>query len=199
MPYLLRNKKNKLYLSENFDWVENEDSNTKIFKTIGHVRHVKHFFENESGLSKTFSIVPTCKERLIYDRHERISIEQWHDLVLRSDGKPVSFKGKKLNTISHRYQNFIHHGTVCVGCGLEATHYWIERHKNVKNWHLNLYGVKDEVEVLFTKDHILAKANGGLDVLENYQTMCFPCNLKKGCDLLSSQLEGEVEDALNPI
>jgi len=83
----------------------------------------------------------------------------------------------------------------CVFCGLQGTHFAVERHlKKVPfnkqivsvpdkdaGFHVNLYGIdKQGNEVLFTKDHIVAKANGGGDRLSNYQTMCTRCNQKKG-------------------
>jgi hypothetical protein len=44
---------------------------------------------------------------------------------------------------------------------------------------MNLYGMKDGNEVLFTHDHILARGLGGADDLTNSQTMCSPCNGNK--------------------
>lgn len=46
-------------------------------------------------------------------------------------------------------------------------------------WHLNLYGVREDEDVLFTHDHKLARALGGADNLSNAQLMCSPCNGKK--------------------
>ena len=37
----------------------------------------------------------------------------------------------------------------------------------------------DENFVMMTKDHILARANGGTSVMENLQTLCAICNNKK--------------------
>lgn len=47
-------------------------------------------------------------------------------------------------------------------------------------YHLNLWGVKDGEEVLFTHDHVLARGLGGKDNLDNTQTMCCYCNWEKG-------------------
>jgi hypothetical protein len=68
--------------------------------------------------------------------------------------------------------------TKCVKCGLEGTVFLKQRaRKQVSDsFHLNLYGINAGKYVLFTKDHIQAKSEGGGDVIENMQTMCQPCN-----------------------
>ena len=77
---------------------------------------------------------------------------------------------------------FKHHGVVCIECGLIGSFFALEQ---VESDHytglmLNLYG---EGNILFTKDHIVPKKLGGPNSLENYQTMCWPCNQAKGCSL----------------
>src|ERR1035437_4967983 len=67
-------------------------------------------------------------------------------------------------------------GMKCVCCGLEATFFAVEQSPGQDSWHLNLYGVKDGEETLFTHDHIKARALGGADNLSNTQLMCSPCN-----------------------
>ena len=69
----------------------------------------------------------------------------------------------------------------CCECGLKATHFASEKDDlmNTQHYHLNLYGIKDGEEVLFTKDHINPKSLGGGNVLSNYQTMCYTCNYEK--------------------
>ena len=64
----------------------------------------------------------------------------------------------------------------CVACGLEGTKMLLECHPCDMQPHFNLYGVENDKLVLFTKDHILARACGGEDRLDNYQTMCSICN-----------------------
>lgn len=77
-------------------------------------------------------------------------------------------------------------GCTCVSCGAEADFVAMERTPGPKktiynDWHFNVYA-KDYIgrEILMTKDHILAKANGGLDEMDNYQPMCSVCNTRKG-------------------
>lgn len=94
--------------------------------------------------------------------------------------KYIYLQGKKIKARSSRYRLFREKGTMCVSCGLQATYFKLERFPADKTFHLNLYGV-DAMgdEVLFTKDHIIPKAHGGVDALSNYQTMCSPCNHQK--------------------
>lgn len=75
---------------------------------------------------------------------------------------------------SQRYPVF-KNNTKCVCCGLEASYLSIDKKKgeneNTENYHLNMYGLKDSNEMLFTKDHIIPKSKGGKNVQSNYQTM----------------------------
>jgi rubredoxin len=90
---------------------------------------------------------------------------------------------------SQRYAVF-QKSTTCPVCGLSAQYFAIERNYKLdektdgtyeENYHLNLYGINDDdEEILFTKDHIIAKANGGKNKLDNYVTMCTVCNWEKG-------------------
>ena len=70
-------------------------------------------------------------------------------------------------------------GMKCVCCGLEGTFFAVEQSPGQDSWHLNLYGMRDDEEVLFTHDHIKARALGGADNLSNAQLMCSPCNAQK--------------------
>lgn len=99
---------------------------------------------------------------------------------------------------SQRLTLFKEKGTVCACCGLEASFFRKDvglNSKAIRNltepykgtFHLNLYGIRDDEEVLFTKDHILAKSNGGRNNFENYATMCTQCNRLKGSYKLSLQ------------
>lgn len=95
--------------------------------------------------------------------------------------------GEKVGVSSVRLKLFAQQSTHkrgihCIACGLKATHFAIENFRGSvqPSAHLNLYGWLGEKEVLFTKDHKLAKANGGSDSLNNMQVMCQPCNSLKG-------------------
>ena len=89
----------------------------------------------------------------------------------------ITFDGEKIKTKSDRYQVFATKGCICCKCGLKASYFALEKHKDQDRYHLNLYGINEQgKEVLFTKDHIIPKAKGGKNILENYQTMCNVCN-----------------------
>ena len=69
---------------------------------------------------------------------------------------------------------------MCVSCGLEGTKMILDLNPGDQNPHFNLYGEENGRLVLMTKDHIVPKAKGGQDVLDNYQTCCMLCNNLKG-------------------
>ncbi len=92
---------------------------------------------------------------------------------------------------SLRLRTFKEHGTNCVKCGREGTHWGIDHHKTSPDSkpHMNLWSIVDDEQTLMTCDHIVPKSRGGKDTLDNTQTMCGPCNWNKG-----NQLEEEIED-----
>lgn len=93
-----------------------------------------------------------------------------------------TFDGFPVKTYSQRYALFLT-STKCAECGLEANCYILERSKDASTYHFNLYYKDNDKEVLFTKDHIIPASKGGHNTLNNYQTMCSPCNYRKGAKL----------------
>lgn len=88
--------------------------------------------------------------------------------------------GKRFKRTSQRLVLF-RSNTSCVDCGIEGTRYILEASAEGITPHLNLYAVDGNGKlILMTKDHILPRSKGGRDVMENYQTMCQPCNAHKG-------------------
>jgi hypothetical protein len=110
------------------------------------------------------------------------------DYIYARGKSRIDFDGHSIKMGSHRYWTFAEKGTTCVSCGLEGRFFVKEKHSHVQGekYHFNLYGIDEEGdEVLFTKDHIVPKrrgngSKGGSDHIDNYQTMCKPCNEAKG-------------------
>lgn len=96
-------------------------------------------------------------------------------------GKSTLPDGYKFRRNSGRLVLFKAKGVACVKCGVEGSVFALERESGTQNpYHLNLYAITADGWILMTKDHILPKSLGGANSLENYDTMCSPCNAKKG-------------------
>lgn len=114
-----------------------------------------------------------------------ILVGNYRDLSRRigSDRRPpVVFFGHTLVLKSLRLQCFKEKGVVCAKCGLAGTHFALEMFRDQGHPHLNLYAATAQGDVLMTMDHIRPKAQGGPNHLSNAQTLCGPCNFKKGDD-----------------
>lgn len=93
------------------------------------------------------------------------------------------FDGHNVKLTSSRLRLFALKGTTCVACGVVGSFFVKERCRDTENYHLNLYAIKNGMEILMTKDHILPKSLGGKNHIDNYQTMCTHCNNQKGNDV----------------
>jgi hypothetical protein len=90
--------------------------------------------------------------------------------------------GDFVNVTSLRLRCFKMKGLTCVRCGLVGEFFAKEKSAVYdKTCHLNLYAIGNGTEVLMTRDHIVPRCEGGKDNMSNSQTMCMPCNSKKGC------------------
>ena len=107
-------------------------------------------------------------------------------VTIQSSKKDFDINGKiyKVKMNIDRYQVFKSNKR-CVSCGLEGTRIFLECNPSDQTPHFNLYGEEEGKLILFTKDHIKAKAYGGEDDLANYQTMCSTCNSLKAHSNLS--------------
>jgi len=97
--------------------------------------------------------------------------------------------GVLVKKFSAKYSLFLKNRKCC-SCGLKATHFALEQiipAQQGDKFHINMYGEKDGEEILFTKDHILPKSKGGENHIDNYQTMCCPCNLAKGNQIIENK------------
>jgi len=124
----------------------------------------------------------------------------WDDIIPYEQGVNESirkFRGDdgnfyyvKMN--SPRYKLF-EKNNICVACGLVGFVYLLERRREDEDIaHFNLYGVENNTLILMTKDHILPKANGGKDRMDNYQTMCYICNQIKTNLEIRPELVGQM-------
>jgi 5-methylcytosine-specific restriction endonuclease McrA len=111
------------------------------------------------------------------ERKETYPVEE----VMRHVGvAEVMFDGDIMKMRSARYEVFKQCGIKCVSCGIVGTHFVKERSHNSGPYHFNLYATNaNGYEVLMTKDHIIPKSKGGKDSMDNYQTMCVVCNVRK--------------------
>lgn len=94
---------------------------------------------------------------------------------------------------SLRLRTFYATGVQCPCCSNKGSFFAVERdHTSTGGYHLNLYGLDSEGnEVIFTHDHIVARALGGEDNISNSRTMCGPCNWEKG------KLEGMIKKPIS--
>jgi hypothetical protein len=120
-----------------------------------------------------------------YDRHSVVPIGYVLPLIKNVRKAKEQLNGIPVGVSSLRLQTFAAKGLTCVKCGAKAEYFAIERDfgkvESDGHYHLNLWGTDNDGDpLLFTHDHILARALGGKDALENTQTMCCHCNWEKG-------------------
>lgn len=125
-----------------------------------------------------------------YDRLAKVSVEEVLPHIIANlhnrEKVKVEFAGVKVNVQSVRLRTFATQSIDCACCAVKGAFFAIERSvskdgKPAGNYHLNLWGLNDfDEEILMTHDHKLARSLGGKDKLENTETMCGPCNWKKG-------------------
>jgi len=96
------------------------------------------------------------------------------------------FQGYLVRMSSLRYHTFAK-GLKCAYCDLVGSFFALQESYNgdregkQPRAHFNLYALdpRDGTWVLMTKDHILPRAEGGKDTLDNLVTACRRCNAKK--------------------
>lgn len=90
----------------------------------------------------------------------------------------MDLDGDKIKVTSDRLYIFSK-SIQCCKCGFEGSFFVKEKGYKDASYHLNLYGIRDGEEILFTKDHIVPRSCGGENNIDNYQTMCYNCNWEK--------------------
>lgn len=108
---------------------------------------------------------------------ERLPLSIIRD-TYNSEDRYIEIGKYRVFTKDDRYLNFIKNGFVCAKCGIVGQYANLEYNRINKN-HFNVYAIRDEKEILLTKDHIYPKSKGGLDNIVNYQVLCEICNNKK--------------------
>lgn len=123
------------------------------------------------------------------------------------------FNGDVLSLEGHRCL-LLKENRICVSCGIEGLYFakerTVKRHTSFLKggikivtyslpirddqfcqWHLNMYAMRENgTEIMMTKDHIIPRSRGGPNLMWNYQTMCQPCNSRKGCKILLAKGAG---------
>ena len=94
----------------------------------------------------------------------------------------INLRSRSLK-LFHKYRDNLY----CSSCGLEASHWMLERYNLKDSPHFALYGFREEnrhiKEYLFTIDHVLPLSRGGVDNFSNMQIMCYRCNIDKDDNL----------------
>lgn len=111
---------------------------------------------------------------------DKLSLSQVFDAMdTTAERMPVANGKYTVNLKSDRLKLFKVKGVTCVCCGLKGEYFSAEKSKNGNDlsYHLNLYSADG---TLMTKDHIVPRSKGGFEHISNFQTMCSPCNGKKG-------------------
>lgn len=122
------------------------------------------------------------KARRTYLRFSVHTLREILPLIAASDESGfATFYGRRVGVSSKRLKTYVHDGTTCHHCGLQATHFAVECQGPDKgSYHLNIYGLNESGhEVMITSDHILPTSRGGSDEIENRQCLCTRCNSRK--------------------
>lgn len=111
----------------------------------------------------------------------------------------IQYNGITIGIRSSDYLRFIFSENVvkndfrCAICGTRASHFRIKKDSQSNRFYLHLYGFvkRDNCTkyIIFNRDHIIPKALGGTNTLENYQLTCSECNCVRGTHNCSSDTD----------
>jgi hypothetical protein len=85
----------------------------------------------------------------------------------------LSFRLKKKFSRKHVLAELSKTNTKCICCGVKGTKFMLGKHNNDNSFHWDLYTDDD---IALSLDHIVPRANGGKDHIDNIQIMCVRCN-----------------------
>ena len=108
-----------------------------------------------------------------------------------------------LSTMNVRHRVFQRDQFICQACGLKGSKVWWESNSLNQRGHLNLYGIENNEEIIFTKDHIVPLASIKKDKnispnnIKNLQTYCFICNQLKGSFLFDNEKVKKIREIFN--
>lgn len=97
--------------------------------------------------------------------------------TILSDGRHVY--GKAHIRVHRQRMKLFLRSLKCACCGCEAKYVWLELDHN-NGFALMPYAPKNGGEIRITVDHINPKSLGGKLTNNNMQTLCQPCNRRKG-------------------
>jgi 5-methylcytosine-specific restriction endonuclease McrA len=91
---------------------------------------------------------------------------------------PLFFNGERVKRDYSRFAVLRSNKLACCFCGINGTHFLLEKHKNdkVMPFQVNIYSGSS----LLTWDHILPVSHGGSDHVSNGRIACSPCNEGRG-------------------
>ena len=123
--------------------------------------------------------------RLTFERAGKVPVEEVF-AVVATGVRSAEFCGHLVRIQGPKFDLFgAQKG--CLICGLQATHWAVERQLNGpedRSWMLHLYTIRESPngrlqEILMTRDHIIPLRDGGPNTFANSQVLCQRCNGRK--------------------
>ena len=119
--------------------------------------------------------------------NEKIRSNNKNHQMIIVNGEEIRINNSKMRRFCMDYRE---HGKItCKQCGMEASMFAVEKQKCKYDirWQLNLYGISNGKNILFTLDHIIPMSKGGSKKsLENHETLCRICNENKSNKIISN-------------
>jgi 5-methylcytosine-specific restriction endonuclease McrA len=106
-----------------------------------------------------------------------------------------TYEGNKINVGSKKLILF-KRNPICICCGIEGTIINLCKYKNDDALFFELFAKRefDGVFVKMTIDHVIPLSLGGLDIIENMQTMCYYCNNARGNRVLTQEVISSIRE-----